>query len=230
MQTHEIYIQHVRDIAVAYATAVRASPAMQRAGVPTLDDAQIENIEHAKLVYGRGGSRSLRGITDLGRWNNGRSRAPEPKRDDLVEVCALGQQDLTQIAATTIHELAHVATHSGHDRKWKDACAALGLRNAKMGCARYYKAQFAPRVRLAIEALERPADGAPNVDPELLALLVRRGCMAGLGLRGGRSRGPGSGSRLRKYVCAHGQIVRASTDGLNASCNVCGSPFVRAEG
>lgn len=226
-QTHESYINAVRDIVVRYATHVRATAALQRAGVPTLTDEQLTDIEHAKLVYGRGGSRSLRGITDCGRWNNGRSHEPTPKRDDLVEVCALGQQDLTQVAATTIHELAHVATHSGHNRAWKDACAALGLRNARMRCARYFVAQFAPPVREAIAALAPPTDGAPNADPETLALLTRRGCIAGIGTRGGRSRGPGSG-RLRKYVCAHGQIIRASTDELAASCNVCGAPFLRA--
>jgi hypothetical protein len=228
MQTHESYIHHVRDIALAYATHVRAHPILQHAGVPTLTDEQLEDIAHAKLVYGRGAHRALRGITDCGRWSNGRSTDPTaPKRDDLVEVCALGQQDLTQVAATTIHELAHVATHSGHNKVWKQACAALGLRAAKMGCAKYFPAQFAPEVRLAISQLPPPTDGAPNTDPEMLAILIRRGCMAGIGTRGGRSRGVGSGSRLRKYVCPHGQIVRASTDDLKASCNVCGGVFVR---
>lgn len=227
MQTHETYIHLVRDIALAYATMVRDTPLLQLTGTPALNDEQIADIRHCKLVYGRGGSRSLRGITDSGRWTNGRSREIVPKHDDLVEVCALGQQDLTQVAATTIHELAHVATHSGHNRAWKDACAALGLRNARMGCARYFKAQFAPPVREAIERLPPPADGAPNVTEEMLALLMRRGCIAGIGSRGGHSRGPGSG-RLRKYVCAHGQIIRASTDDLAASCNVCGAPFKRA--
>jgi hypothetical protein len=225
-QTHETYIHAVRDIALRYAIGIRDNPQAQLAGIPALTDAQLEDVAHAKLVYGRGATRSLRGITDTGRWNNGRSLASEnAKSDDLVEVCALGQQDLTQVAATTIHELAHVATHSGHNRAWKAACAALGLRAAKMGCATYYRAQFAPAVRDAIARLPSPQDGTPNVDPELLALLVRRGCLAGMGVRGGTSRGPGSGSRLRRYVCPHGQIVRASTDKLDASCNVCGGKF-----
>jgi hypothetical protein len=229
-QTHESYIQQVRRIALSYAAHVRDNPQLQLSGTPALADQQLEDIAHCKLIYGRGGSRSLRGITDCGRWNNGRSRDPNaPKPDDLVEVCALGQQDLTQIAATTIHELAHVATHSGHNRAWKEACAALGLRAVKMGCPRYYAAQFAPMVRESIARLNPPEDGAPNVTEEMLALLVRRGCIAGIGTRGGKTRGPGSGSRLRKYICPHGQIVRASTDELDASCNVCGGKFIRPE-
>jgi hypothetical protein len=32
---------------------------------------------------------------------------------------------------------------------------------------------------------------------------------------------------MRKYQCGHGQIIRAATDELDATCNCCGTPFVR---
>jgi len=32
-------------------------------------------------------------------------------------------------------------------------------------------------------------------------------------------------TRLRKYICGHGQILRAATDELMANCEVCSSPF-----
>jgi hypothetical protein len=51
-------------------------------------------------------------------------------------------------------------------------------------------------------------------------------CTAGTGTRGGTSRGPGSGSRMRKYVSGCGQIVRAATDDLHATCDCCQTPFV----
>lgn len=41
----------------------------------------------------------------------------------------------------------------------------------------------------------------------------------------GRASGSGKGSRLRKYTCGCGQIVRAATDTLDATCNKCNTPF-----
>lgn len=226
--THERYIQCVRDIALNYARLNRDNPNRQIVkSLPVLSDAQLEDIAHAKLVYGRGAI-TLRGVTQHGAWNNGRSHQCEnPKSDDLVEVCALGEDSPVQVAGTTIHELAHVAcgVGVGHARQWKIACMALGLRCVKAAGTRYSMAMFAPEVRDAIARLETPQDGFPkNQLAGLAGLLVMRPCRAGIGVRGGKSVGPGSG-RLRKYVCPHGQIIRASTDYLEATCDVCNGKF-----
>lgn len=222
-QTHESYIHAVRDIALNYAVHVRQHPQMQIAGIPALSDEQITAIEHAKLVYGRGHI-TLRGVTQYGAWKNGRDS------DELVEICALGEESWEQLAGTTIHELAHVASGlgAGHSKVWKQNCVALGLRLARAAGTVYRRPMFAPEVRHALASLPPPEDGLPKSQMDALGkLVIARPCAAGLGTRGGTTHGPGSG-RLRKYVCAHGQIIRASTDNLNATCNVCGKPFVLA--
>lgn len=189
----------------------------------------------AKITYGAG-KPGLRGVTYYDVWQSGESDVVP-----LVEICAFGEQDKTQLAGTTLHELAHVLAGSGagHSKAWKHACERLGLRRAMAAGTHYQLANFAPDMRWVIAALPEPVDGRPNVAASAgaggamtvapyRASQGAKPCTLGFGTRGGKSRGVGSGSRLRKYVCGHGQIIRASTDDLNVSCNVCGEPFERA--
>lgn len=208
MVTHEHYIQSVRD------TAVRHS------SLPLVD---LARVARAKLVYGRGEA-NLRGVTHYGAWKNGAN-------DEFVEVCAAGEENWIQLAGTTLHELGHVATGMGHghNKAWKEACQALGLRRIHAAGTLYHLANFAPALRQDLAHLPRPTDGTPNLGMGLSPLytLTTRPCSAGIGVRGGKSRGPGSGSRLRKFVCDCGVIVRASSDDLHATCTDCGSAFNR---
>lgn len=212
---HEDYIQAVRKLAVAR--------------LPEGDERR--RLEHAKLVYGLG-SPGLRGVTVFGTWQNG-----SDAKEDFIEVCAAGEESAVQLAGTTVHELAHcLAGHkAGHDKEWKQACERLGLRCAKAAGHRYLMAGFEPTLREAILALPQLGDGLPAFHgtrgPGLGLLLppVRpRPCSLGWGTRGGKSRGPGSGSRQRKYICGCGQIVRAATDALEARCLKCLGLFERA--
>jgi hypothetical protein len=59
--------------------------------------------------------------------------------------------------------------------------------------------------------------------------LKLRPCSAGVGTKGGKSRGAGSGSRLRKFTCGCGVIARVGRDEFNATCGDCGTAFKRAE-
>lgn len=207
--THEQFIQAVRDIVAAKLEDPK----------PLLD---------AKLAYGAG-SPSLRGVTYYERWQNGQEKTA------FAEICAFGESNNIQLAGTTIHELAHVISRgSGHAKGWVDACNRLGLRFVRAAGTRYSMACFAPDVREAISKLPAPTDGKPSMfrssglagGAPLQAVI--RPCLAGIGTRGGKSRGPGSGSRLRKFVCGCGVIVRASRDVLDATCNLCESKFERA--
>lgn len=206
MTTHETYIDNVRRVTLEYANLSALAP-----------DA-IARVTSAKLLYGRG-TRGLRGVTQYGAWTNGQV-------DDLIEVCALGEEDWVQLAGTTVHELAHAATGHGHGhgKAWKESCAALGLRRVLAAGTTYRLANFAPSLRLALTTLPKPTDGVPT--PEGWQAMASRPCSAGVGTRGGKSKGTGSGSRMRKYVCEHGQIIRAATDSLEATCNVCSGSFV----
>lgn len=224
--THEQYIHAVRDIALDYAISVRDTPAAQVIkGIPALSDEQLENIQHAKLVYGRGHI-TLRGVTTFQAWNNGRSRDEHsPQSDELVEVCALGEESWEQLAGTTIHELAHVASGlgAGHSKTWKRNCVALGLRRALASGTTYRRAMFADAVRYRLAALPLPTDGFPkNQVTALGKLILGRPCMAGIGTRGGTAF---HACRQLKYECEHGQIIRAATRNLGARCLKCGFPF-----
>lgn len=210
--THEEFIHAVRDI-----IAERAEPEI------------AERLRRIKLAYGFGRP-GLRGVTIYSRWANG--HGPEDP-DPFVEICAAGEESVVQLAGTTVHELGHVVAgwNAGHGKGWKDACDTLGLRRVKAAGTEYAWSMFAPWLREAINALGVPTDGAPLNGIAMMKIGKRRTkvgpCTAGQGTRGGKSRGTGSGSRMRKYVAGCGQIIRAATDGLDATCNCCHSQFER---
>jgi hypothetical protein len=209
--THEQYIQAVRAIAV------------QR-----LNDEERAAALDAKLVYGAG-SKATRGVTYFGCWKNGHDHA-------FSEICAFGEDSPVQVAGTTLHELGHVLAGigKGHGKGWLEACNKLGLLYVRAAGTKYSLACFAPDIRDAIAALPTPTDGKPQpfggFGPSGMPLQLKlRPCGAGVGVKGGKSRGAGSGSRLRKFTCGCGVIARVARDEFNATCGDCGTAFKRAE-
>lgn len=211
--THEEFIQAVRTTVLEFAGG-------------TLTEKEVTKLQTTKLVYGLG-QEGLRGITWFNKWKN-------TCGVDLIEICAFGEESWIQLAGTTIHELGHVLAGpgAGHDKEWKAACGKLGLRRVHAAGTVYQLASFHPFIRNRLALMNKPKDGVPvsGFVPGLGTLIGAslpkvRICTQGIGTRGGKSRGKGSGSRLRKYVCDHGQIIRASTDELNVTCNVCDSVF-----
>lgn len=209
-------------------------------GIGLLPPDDAKQAGAAKLAYGAGQA-GLRGVTYYKRWLAGESKEVQA----FVEICAQGEESPVQLAGTTLHELGHVlAGHgAGHDKGWKEACERLGLRRVMAAGTMYRMSMFDPRIRAQIGALiDRLNDGSPHGQHALgygfapvgfvgpFRGLRVKPCSAGVGVRGGTSRGAGSGSRLRKYVCAHcGQILRASTDTLRATHDDDGGSFVKAE-
>lgn len=212
--THETYIAAIRTLAIARVT----------------DETLRRRLLDVKLVYGSG-MHGARGVTFFAAWQQGETH-------DFVEICATGEESDVQIAGTTIHELAHVLAGptAGHGRDWKAACAVLGLQSAEAAGQAYAVEHFDAALWTAIALLPLPTDGKPvfrtgqrmpgaPIAPKL------RPCPLGIGTRGGKSRGVGSGSRLRLWVCACEKPVkvRVASDVFDATCNVCGSAFTRAE-
>lgn len=219
MSTHENYIQAVAALAIE--------------GLGEEDRRRLAGI---KLVYGAGES-GTRGITYFDRWGAANGD-PRP----FVEICAFGQEGWVQVAGTTLHELAHVLAgwNAGHGPDWQAACKRLGLRCAKAAGTCYHRALFTPRLREAIEALPRPVEGEPvkrlgsHMGPYapggLAGQPTIKPCGAGVGTRGGKSRGKGSGSRLRLWVCGCTPPVkvRVASDAFRAACLDCTRAFQRA--
>lgn len=219
--THEAFIAQVRECAIRFYTETGSRD----------DDAltvaqRLDKLAAVKMVYGRG-THGLRGVTVFNAWKH-------TEHTDFIEICALGEESWIQLAGTTLHELAHAFAGWGaaHGKEWKAACAKLGLRRVHAAGTQYLLANFHPFMRAMLYALAKPCDGMPSNAVGSIRHTKTgsaRVCTAGIGTKGGKSRGVGSGSRLRKYVCPHGQIVRASTDELNATCNVCGGKFEMPE-
>lgn len=212
--THESFVHAVRSTVVP-----RVTSATERA-----------RLLGAKLVYG-GGPQGVRGLCYFGAWQNGSTH-------DFLEIAALGEESYVQLAGTTVHELAHclAGNKAGHGPEWKAACAVLGLAVAQAAGQAYAPEHFDPMVWARIEALPHPSDGRPAFaagQGAPVAPKAPRPCPLGIGTRGGKSRGAGSGSRMRLYVCACpegtiGRKVRVASDVWDATCNKCGSRYARA--
>lgn len=210
---HQTFIEHIAKAALA-----------------RLPESERKDVA-AKITYGAGRP-GLRGVTYFDVW-----QSAESTQIPLVEICAFGEQDKVQLAGTTIHELAHVLAglKGGHGKPWKDACKRLGLRRCLAAGTHYQLASFDPDIRFVVAELPEPVDGRPNIGYSAGAqgamtmapagLPKIRPCTLGYGSRGGKSRGKGSGSRLRKWVCDCGVIVRVSSDDFRATCDRCESHF-----
>lgn len=207
--THEQYVQSVYHLACD-----RAEPETRK---------QLEVI---KLVYGAGPN-GVRGVTYYGRWKNGHAEAYP-----FVEICAFAERDWLQIAGTVLHELGHVIAGplAGHGKDWHAAGRLLGLQNFEAAGTDYQPHTFQPDMYAAVWALPRPTDGAPS-DHAARAGLPGAGlfvnlkpCTAGLGTRGGRSRGKGSGSRSIKTTCIEcGYTARVTRKWLDIGAPHCGA-------
>lgn len=189
-----------------------------------LSDGEQAKLEDIKIAYGSGPS-GTRGVTFFERWKGKNAQAAP-----FVEICAFGQESHLQVAGTTIHELAHALAgfEAGHGPEWKAACARLGLRRVKAAGTRYCLAMFEPDLRHAIARLDKPQDGEP-IPPAFSGSVKPKPCHTVIGVRGGKSRGKGSGSRLRLFVCDCEPPVKArvARDTFLAQCLCCNANFRR---
>lgn len=186
---------------------------------------QASILLEAKLVYGVGQPGS-RGTCLIQAWKQ------QNKSTALIEISASSEVSSIQLAGTTIHELAHAysmanGNSSGHTYAWRGICQAMGLYNANVKHEYFRHQLHGSFLNLVDEDLE---DGGPSFRGKLLTELgavTTRPCALGIGSRGGKSRGLGSGSRLRLYECAcpYPVKIRHAGDSLGANCNKCKRDF-----
>ena len=209
--THEEFLATIRDTV--------AGP---------LDSALGDALRAVKLVYGVG-KLGTRGTTVFDAWVNG-----HPGAVDVVEIAAIAEESPLQLAGTVVHELAHVlAGHpAGHGPGWKDMARFLGLSRPQAAGQSYQDSDLDTHI-LAVVTTARLDDGKPKFVGAVTSGVRMstppgpRPCTAGIGTRGGTSRGPGSG-RLRKWVCGcRTPVARVAADDWDVTCNRCRQVFVR---
>lgn len=222
MRSHEDYIRDVASFVVCHAD---------------LNPTEQEELAAIKLVYGSGPA-GTRGVTFYNRWQVNGIEQARP----FVELSAFGQSSIVQLTGTTLHELGHVLAGwaAAHGKDWHAACERLGLLKLLAGGTDYqWEENFAPWVRDYALSIEPPDDGSPvrnlmGVTPGNVGFGLGfgsnptriKGCQAGIGTRGGKSRGTGSGSRLKLWQCKCGQKVRVAGTEFNATHNPCKSKFI----
>lgn len=224
-QTHEHFIHAVRRIAAARLDGCNAGQ-------------ETSNLLATKMVYGLAVNQSYYGACYRDSWSRGESTGA------VIEISATQGVAPLDLAKVVIHECAHqVAGHAaGHGAAWKAECARLGLLDARATVGPKGEiGELAETLVAEVATLGDPreTDGAwksaSGFLPPILPPMGPRGgkgaptCPSGRGSRGGKSRGPGSGSRLRLYLCGMSdpgcRRVRVSADDWRATCGACGEAF-----
>jgi hypothetical protein len=219
--THEQYLHHVRRAVIA--DALRRNAITRQQG---------DRLGHAKLLYGLGDG-TYRGVCHYDAWENGIGHV------DVIEIAATAQESWIQLAGTVVHELGHILAgwNAGHGPDWKTAAQRLGFSAAPEAAGQTYRlAMLRPAIRHAVYTLASEiGDGHPHFQlygPGGPTITIKpRPCSAGIGTRGGTSRGKGSGSRMRLWECQCPKPikVRVASDDFQATCNRCGTAFTRPD-
>lgn len=195
--THEQYLAAVRDVVI------------KEADITGEEKTALENV---KLVYGHRHGRY--GFTCYDSWEN------KDGKHAVIQLCLNAEESLLQLATTTIHELGHViAGHAaGHGPEWKAACRRLGFPGARAVGFNPHD-PLSLNIQQAILKIPEPTDGKPNKDFDE-AVTTAGPC--GQGTRGGKSRGKGSGSRLKKIECPKcGYAARTTKKWLEVGLPTC---------
>jgi len=221
-KTHDAYIADVARLACRH---------------PGASEDDRNAIRQVRLAYGDGQA-GVMGITRFNLW-----KGPDGQRRHWCAVCATCQPEGSYlIAETVLHELGHaIAGPMGaHGPIWRSACERLGLIDAKATYAHGDKPVFSAWMAAQLAKLKEPTEGRPAHTvsgnaigpPGSPALPPIRPCGAGIGTKGGKSRGPGSGTRNALHVCGGCKPpvkVRAaiSKRPLSATCDHCKTSFSR---
>jgi hypothetical protein len=189
-----------------------------------LNEVERKKLDATELLYGHAGS-GVYGVCLYDRWFR-------DGLQDVIQVSAFLGSSPAEQWNTVGHELGHVLAgrDAGHGSRWKAAARKLGIKNPRAFGPTSID-DLDPKLALALEKIPLPRDGRPVCDDDIvIGGAPRGGCAVGIGTRGGRSHGAGSG-RLRLWVCECPRPVRVrvASDDFRARCLICGGVFKRAD-
>lgn len=115
--------------------------------------------------------------------------------------------DPKRVLDVLLHELGHVivGNNHGHRKPFSDFCQKVGLSKP------WTATTASPELREKLNNISIKLGAYPHAGLTALAM------------------GRKQTTRMRKYECPCGQIIRAATDSLHALCGDCGKKFQRAE-
>lgn len=187
-----------------------------------LNEEQGKKLRSTQLLYGVG-EPGVYGVCIYDKW----------VRDgiqDVIQVSAFYGVAPDEMWVTMTHELAHVLAgeDAAHGSIWRASAKRLGLINPKAAAAPSIE-DLDPDLVDVLRLIPLPTEGEPLCDKEgSQSIPQHKGCRIGIGKRGSKTHGPGSG-RLRLWICdcAQPKRVRIASDKFNARCLDCFSLFRR---
>lgn len=204
---HESYLHLVRHVLVARLNAEERNKALE-----------------TELFYGAGRPNAF-GTCFYNRWSR-------EQVHHVIEISAFNEESVQQLWETLAHELGHAVAgyEAGHGPEWRKAARRLGLRCPRASGPAGIE-DLDPKLMNLLNQIPLPEDGSPVTRLAPVPQVSGSTCPLGIGTHGGTSRGPGSGSRLRLYMCdcerPRTPRVRVASDDFRARCLVCGSVFER---
>ena len=152
---------------------------------------------------------------------------------DVIQISAFWATSQEEMWVTMVHECAHVLAgkSAGHGPVWKATAIRLGLIHPKASGEPSIE-DLHPDLVTVLKAIPLPTDGMPVCDGQgRRRSKGRSGCKVGIGSREGKSRGPGTGSRLRLWLCQcePPYRVRVASNDFKALCLRCRAEFVRGD-
>lgn len=167
------------------------------------------------IIQTRGRKKNTLGWHAPKRWQNG-----EPEAVSEITICAEALSDgLYEIADTVVHEMVHAFNH------------ANGIKDVSGG--QYHNRKFADLAETVGLVVSKGSRGFAYTSPQGEEGKAFRDWVDSIGIDASvfnivriERRGAKAPTKMKKWTCGCGTNVRCAVE-LAATCDYCGTPFVR---